>query len=89
MTMNFRPGLAVKDFVLDGLERYRMQHGGESPAELVLHPEHHNALYDELPWAPPPWVPCESTTINGVELIEDPYCRLPYFVSKDRQRWVL
>ena len=54
MTLSFEPGLPVVAFIVDGLERYREHHDGESPERIVLHPEHRRALYAELSGAPPP-----------------------------------
>ncbi|CAD6514359.1 hypothetical protein ACFQ3P_04495 [Paraburkholderia sabiae] len=90
MDLHRRPGLPVVVFVMDGLERYQEVHDGESPDKLALHPEHYKALMDELPGSVPHGVECDYTcTINGVLLIQDAACQIPYFVSKGRMRWEL
>lgn len=71
--------------VRNGLQRYREAHDGDSPAQLVLHPEHRKALMAELPGG----VECDVCMINDVLLIDALTCRFPYFVSADNRRWEL
>ena len=48
MTLSFLPDMSAGAFIVDGLDRYLKELGGEEFAERVLHPERIRMLSDEL-----------------------------------------
>lgn len=76
MTLCFRPDMSACAFIVDGLCRYLKAHGGEEPAELVLHLKHKRALSREVR-IPRDGVTYDACCFNDIPVIEDRCCLVP------------
>lgn len=105
MTMKSLPftlGIGICRFIVDGFARYKNEHDGQSPAELVLHRTHLYYLIEEMAeaefrndnGADAPPRDCRSPSLSlkdldGVVLVASVQCEVPYFVSVVGARWEL
>lgn len=71
-----------------GSTGYLKEHGGEEPAELVLHPEHIRMLSDEL-GVRRAGVRFDLRSVNNIPVLEDPCCRVPWLLTANGWRWDL
>ena len=94
--------MTICRFLIDGFWRYKREHGGELPLELVLHRSHLNRLVDEMAEAESCDDECEEWStrgfrsfrsgladLEGVVLLADTRCEVPYFVSRIGEHWEL